>query len=65
MMNILINDVGKMWVEYGMERGDDILTNTGACQGDCLLVIFFIIYLAKAIETLPPYIDRSDYNKIS
>ena len=61
MMNILINEV-IFNAQYGMERGADILTNNRACQGDCLSVIFLIIYLAKAIKPLLPYIDRIDSN---
>ena len=56
MMNILINNL-IIDVQYGMERGTDILTNTGACQCNCLSAAFFIVYLDKTIKPLFPYID--------
>lgn len=54
-INILVN---------GIERGANVLTKTGTCQGDCLSVIFLIIYLAKTITSLPQYIDSIDSNKM-
>ena len=48
LMNILIND----------ETGNDIITNVGACQGDCLSAVFFILYLAKLLKPLAKYIEK-------
>lgn len=62
-INILVNEV-IINVQYGMERGAAVLTKTGTCQGDCLSVIFLIIYLAKTITPLPQYIDSIDSNKM-
>ena len=46
--------------------GNEIKTNTGVPQGDCLIPILFIIYLAEAIQpkcfiTNPQH--REDHNK--
>ena len=46
-----------------MERGSDILNNTGTCHGDCLSAILFTVYLANTIEPLPQYTDRTYYKK--
>ena len=62
MLNLLINDV-VINVEMGEEKGKNIHTNVGSCQGDCLSAIFFIIYLAKSIKPLPQIIERQDYDK--
>lgn len=62
MLHLLINDV-RINVEMGEERSEDIVTNIGSCQGDCLSAIFFIIYLAKSIKPLPQFIDRQDYER--
>ena len=43
--------------------GEDIKTNVGTCQGDCLSAILFIIYLAKTMESIPEEPEKEDYGK--
>ena len=62
MMNLLLNDV-VINVQLGDEKGNDIETNTGAPQGDCLSAFFFILYLAKAIKPVPKSIEQQDYDQ--
>ena len=59
ILHLLINDV-VINVQVGNETGDNIKTNVGSCQGDCLSAIFFIFYLAKSIKPLPTSIERQD-----
>ena len=62
IMNLLINDV-VLNVVVGKEVGEEILTNIGSCQGDCLSAFFFILYLARAIKPIPKMIAREDYDR--
>ena len=47
MMHVLINDV-ILNVKIGSNTGPDIHTNIEICQGDCVSVLLFILYLAFA-----------------
>ena len=47
LMYLMISEV-KLNVRLGDELGEDILTEIGICQGDCLSALLFIYYLAKA-----------------
>ena len=47
-MAILIEDV-KLQVRIGSELGEEFLTEEGACQGDVLSAIFFILYLGISV----------------
>ena len=49
IIKILIEDVNLI-VRCGNTYGKAFTTNTGVPQGDCLSPIFFILYLAKAIN---------------
>ena len=44
-MYLLINNA-KLKVRVGGSLGEEILTNIGAAQGDCLPAFLFIFYLA-------------------
>ena len=55
LMHILINDI-TLNVRIGKAVGEDIHTNVGICQGDCLSALLFILYLAKAMTPLPKHI---------
>ena len=48
LMAILIEDV-KLQVRIGSELGEEFLTEEGACQGDVLSAIFFILYLGISV----------------
>ena len=37
-------------VNIGYETGEDIMTDTGVRQGDCLSALLFILYLAQALK---------------
>ena len=60
ILHLLLNDVV---INVGNETGDNIKTNVGSCQGDCLSPIFFIFYLAKSIKPLQTSTERQNYNK--
>ena len=60
MMYLLITDV-TLNVKIGSKIGKYILTAIGICQGDCLSASLFIIYLAYALKSLPPYTERPDH----
>ena len=51
MMKVLVENV-KLKVKIGNEIGNDIHTNIGIPQGDCLSAIFFIVYLAEALKPI-------------
>lgn len=60
MMYILIHDV-KLNVRLGKTTGDEMPTNIGITQGDCLSALLFIFYLAKTIkEKLPKHTIEED-----
>ena len=63
MMDLLITDV-LINVRVGSEIGEDIYTNIGVCQGDCLSAIIFIVYLSQAIKPLPKNTSREDHQII-
>ena len=46
MMSLLIKDVN-LRVKVGSEKGENIKTEIGIAQGDCLSAILFIFYLAR------------------
>ena len=60
MINILIKDI-ILNVQIGQKIGNDIVTEQGITQGDCLSAIFFVFYLGKAIKPIPLYAIREDY----
>ena len=62
MLNLLINDI-ILNVKIGNITGEDIPTEIGICQGDCLSALLFIFYLARAIKPLPMLPVREDYQK--
>ena len=62
LMHLLINDI-IFKVKLGEQIGTDIHTNVGTCQGDCLSAIFFILYLAKAMEKIPETPEEQDCEK--
>ena len=49
MMKILIEDV-RLRIRIRNEISEPFITNIGVPQGDCLSPIFFIIYLAEALQ---------------
>ena len=51
IMKLLTEDV-KLRVNIKDERGEEIVTDTGVPQGDCMSALLFIFYLAKALK--PP-----------
>ena len=59
MMHVLINDV-ILNVKIGSNTGPDIHTNIGICQGDCVSILLFILYLAFAANR---YHSAIDYHK--
>ena len=59
LMDVLINVV-ILNVKIGNKTGPDNGTNIGICQGDCLLALLFILYLAFAVKPLPPVISAID-----
>ena len=61
MVHVLINDV-ILNVKIGNKTGPDIHTNIGICQGDFLLAVVFILYLAFAVKPLPSVISAIDYH---
>jgi hypothetical protein len=69
MIKILIEDV-ILKVRIGGKTGEEIKTNIGVPQGDCLSPILFIIYLAEALKpthgiAVPPFIEDHRYTKYS
>ena len=48
MMAVLISDV-ILTVKVGKELGEQIQTEVGITQGDCLSAVLFIFYLAKSL----------------
>ena len=62
MKHALINDV-ILNVKIGNKTGPDIHTNIGICRGDCLSALLFILYLAFAVQPLPPVISAIDCQK--
>ncbi len=62
IMKILLKDV-KIVIRVGKHKGDEIVTNIGVPQGDCLSPILFTLHLASALDDRGT--DRYDhtYNK--
>ena len=50
IMSILIKDVS-LKVKIGTEIGESIETDIGIAQGDCLIAVLFIFYLARSMYT--------------
>ena len=64
MMYLLINNA-KLKVRVGGSLGDEILTNIGAAQGDCLPALLFIFYLAQFVNVIPGLPTREYFgNKV-
>ena len=61
MMSVLINEV-KLKVKVGKHTGEEIETNVGIAQGDCLSAVLFIYYLAKSLNT-PSNQDDHNYSR--
>ena len=51
-------------VRVGTDLGDEIPTNIGVVQGDCLSAIFFIVYLAKAIKPINQTTEEDHQDRI-
>ena len=49
MIAVLISDV-VLTVKVGNELGEQIKTEGGIAQGDCLCAVLFIFYLAKSLK---------------
>ena len=69
MMKILIEDVS-LKVRIGKSIGNEINTNIGVPQGDCLIPILFIVYLAEALKptrsiATPPNVEDHCYSRFS
>ena len=60
MMYLLIDYV-KLKVRMGRSLGEEILTNIGVAQGDCLSALLFIFYLAKFVDVIPGLPTREDF----
>ncbi len=61
MMSVLINGV-KLKVKVGKHTGEEIKTNVGIAQGDCLSAVLFIYYLAKSLNA-PPNQNDNNYSR--
>ena len=62
IMKVLIMDI-TLNVKVGNTVGNDIKTEIGIAQGDCLSALLFIVYLALALKELPTLISKEDYEK--
>ena len=60
MMYLLVSNV-KLKVRVGRSLGEQILTNIGVAQGDCLSALLFIFYLVKFIDVIPGLPTRKDF----
>ena len=60
LVYLLISGV-KIKVRVGKKCGEEIATNVGVVQGDCLSAVFFIFYLAKSIKPLTQITNREDH----
>ena len=58
MMAVLISDV-VLTVKVGKELGEQIKTEVGIPQGDCLLAVLFIFYLAKSLTPTRECIEHN------
>ncbi len=58
MMSIFIKDV-KVNIKVGKNIGEEIETEIGIAQGDCLSTVLFIYFLAKSINPTPPDTDHN------
>ncbi len=57
MMSILIKDV-KPKVKVGKNICEEVKTEIGIVQGDCLSAVLSIYFLAKSINPTPPDTDH-------
>ena len=69
MMKILVEDV-KLRIRIGKSVSEEVKTNIGVPQGDCLSPILFIIYLAEALKptrsiAVPSHIEDHMYSKLN
>ena len=61
MMSLLIKDVN-LRVKVGKEKGENIKTEIGIAQGDCLSAVLFIFYLDRSMNTENAATDPSRRN---
>lgn len=61
LLDVLVNDV-KIRVRVEDKLSQEIITNTGIAQGDCLSAVLFIYYLAAALTPeAPPLLEDHNY----
>ena len=61
MMSLLVKDV-TLRVKVGKEKGENIKTEIGIAQGDCLSTVLIIFYLARSMNTENAATDPSRKN---
>ena len=61
MLSILILDV-KLRVKVGDHEGEEIITEVGIAQGDCLSAILFIFYLAITLNREEPAVIPTEHH---
>ena len=61
LLHILINNV-KLRVRVGDEYGEDISTQIGIMQGDCLSAVLFIFYLARALTPKKKNVSQTEHD---
>ena len=61
MLSILILDV-RLKVKVGDQEGEEIITEVGIAQGDCLSAILFILYLAITLNGEEPTVIPTEHH---
>ena len=61
MLSILILDV-RLKVRVGDQEGEEIITEVGITQGDCLSAILFILYLAITLNGEEPTVIPTEHH---